>query len=354
MPIKGAVELWDHLCAESIPTVLLTNTGERSATEISEKFERVLRRTVHPRQVCTALDHLAAEMQKKTACGFHVCVIASETNVAWRQHEFAKRASLFTTAGEIEMPYCFALFSDGNVAFYYDVLVEVSRQMTRDRVHLFASSADEALAMVAKNGESYRVPGPGLFLHCLSQLLPESDRHLIVPLGKGNDKTLAEHAISMLQGQGFAGRNSDVFFVGDRLNTDVRAALQIGGTAVHVQSGCHKAQHYADFPSDSPHVVATDVSDLSLILARKGAGRLHDIFRDSLVTTCHQAWRGDLGPALATTASTFRLHVPPRRASSFPENLHGLATFWRRSHDDATESHREGGPSLASSSASPN
>lgn len=334
-PINGAISFWDYLRSEDMPTVLLTNSGERSALDIVNKFRRVLNRTVDTRVVCTALDHLAAALKKKTDAGVHVFVIAPSTaHDAWRKHEFAKNASPYSGAEDTYFPesYCFALFSDGNIANFYALLVQISQRMTHDQVCLYASSADDTLMVADEDGNNFKTPGPGLFLLCLSKLLPRSFRHLIVPLGKGNDKTLAEYAISMLQQQGFRGRNSDVYFVGDRLNTDVRAALQIGCTAVHVQSGCHSVDHYPEFPFDSPHVIATDISDMSRILGRKGTGRLHDVLRDTIVTKCHQVRRGDLGATLASTVTALNVGLPPRRASSFPDNLHKLATFLPRSH----------------------
>jgi HAD superfamily hydrolase (TIGR01450 family) len=328
-PINGAVAFWDYVRSKDIPTVLLTNSGERSAADVATKFHKVLNRTVDARIICTALDHLATVLHMKTHTGFHVFVIAS--NNAWYKHEFAKNASLYS-GEETCFPrlYCFALFSDGNIANYYALLVRISQRMTRDNVCLYATSADDTLMMVDDDGNDFRTPGPGLFLLCLSQLLSESARKLIVPLGKGCDKTLAEYAVSMLQDQGFDGPNSDVYFVGDRLNTDVRAALQIGCIAVHVQSGCHNVDHYPDFPFDSPHVIATDISDMSRLLARNGAGRFHDVVRDTIVTKCHQARRGDLGTTLASTMSAMNWRLPPRRASSFPDNLHELASFLPR------------------------
>ena len=232
------------------------------------------------------MDHLASRMLEETVKGVHIFVIAPP-HVSWQRYEFAKNASAFVWNDGPPHAHdccCFALFSNGNIQNQYELLVAISKFMTRHRIPLYASASDDTLLMINSDGSKYKVPGPGLFLNCLSQLLPPSEKHLVVPLGKGQDETLATAAIAMLRRQGFDSRNANVYFVGDRLNTDVRAALQIGGTAVHVQTGCHGVDNYGDFPMDSPHVTANDVSEVSTLLARKGAGRIHDVVRDTLVT----------------------------------------------------------------------
>ncbi len=83
--IPGAAHFWDYLVEKSIPTVLLTNSGERRACDVQEKIQNIIDRKVCVQQIWTAMDHLASILmhQIETLRIEEVLVIANPENMRW-------------------------------------------------------------------------------------------------------------------------------------------------------------------------------------------------------------------------------------------------------------------------------
>lgn len=149
---------------------------------------------------------------------------------------------------------CIALFSDGNVPDYYENLRKISELMN-EGVSFCASSEDETLVKM-KEGKIIKCPGPGMFINILKKLTSQDK---VRCFGKGSSECMSVKALQMIKTQGFNGWNNNIWFVGDRCDTDIRAGKNQGVNTCLVESGCHTE---SDIHCDIPDAIASSISDL--------------------------------------------------------------------------------------------
>lgn len=330
--IEGAAEFWDYLTAHDVPSILLTNSGEKRPADVVKKFADVFGRSLSSGIVWSAMANLASFLHDEVKLGRLDEILVVSKATAWREYPFSSHARAFDPSASHDgsVRRCIALFSDGSIDAYADTVTAMAVLVREDCIPLYASSDDDTVTRVARHrGVELAVmaPGPGLILEAVRTLLPKDRHALIRSFGKGTDVAMAEKAILLLRERcGFTGKDSDVHFIGDRLNADIRAALQIGGVGVHVESGCHTERHYPRFPMDRPHVVASTLTDLGSLFDCSVYERLRNTVHNSLCTVSHRIRRGDLGSTLRTTLHHIErvVMVPPRRAVSVPARLDKL------------------------------
>ena len=316
--IRGARVFWTMLRRQRIPTVLLTNTGEKTAHDVCRKFEAVMGEAVDPAQVWTALDHTMDVVARSIRAGQFARYTILAPHERWTEYglDDACRAHRLGDAGGPSE--CIVFLSDGRVpGDWFDTVGDVARRINAG-AHLFASSNDDTLL----TSEGHRRVGPGMFLLCVSRLLDAEARARVQAFGKGSDVSMSEAALRKLRGLGFHGRSSDVYFIGDRLNTDIRAAHMVGSIGVHVLSGCHAPPHDAEFPDDSPHVRADAVDALTTHFQERNEARLFYRYVRDRVFTCAAQMRRQSNTLRLMMDRVARL--PPRRVWSVPTDLASL------------------------------
>lgn len=335
-PIPGASEFMQSLISQSVPFVLLSNTGERTCVDVVAKFARVLQLHIEPTHVHTALDNMSETIDHLWQTGDvnEITVIAPARNQAWKDLPMSKFATSFCAKRRLppNPKRVIAVLSDGKFdEDYHTLLTSVCDEIHRGS-RLFVTSDDDTL-IEWRHGVMSRKPGPGMFVRNLLTLIgPEMERQIKV-FGKGKDSSMPKAALRKLKDQGFIGTHRSVYFIGDRLDADIRAAFQVGCIAVHVESGCHTSSAYDDFPEDVPHVAASSVFEVSqMFQALSFSNRLHDSVRDNIVTTTQLIRSGAYGNLAKLTVRQFDrvIRVPPRRIRSVP-NLTELALGCERS-----------------------
>lgn len=323
--IDGAVSFWDTIVSNSVKVVLLSNTGERTRKDVQCKFERVLMRHINESQIWTALENIASFLDDIVSRDEMdtIYVIAPQRNSAWRGFKFATRAVEYdpTLHGTLRGPrVCIAFLSDGKVDGDYQLLCAYVAASISCDVPLYITSDDDTITLSHSNNVM-ACPGPGMFVRNVSSLLRSVDRshNLIRFFGKGSDPMMPIKAVQLLNAMGYEGPRELIHFIGDRLDADVRAAFQVGSTAVHVESGCHSPSLYGSFPNDVPHIVARDVRELvDMFDLVDDVSKIRNFIRDRMFSASHRIRRGDLGHFLRNTIGHF-VRMPPRRIQSSPD-----------------------------------
>lgn len=328
--IEGAVAFWDRLVAKSVKVVLLSNTGERTRDDVRLKFERVLSRPIDATQVWTALENIAVFLDGlvRDDDTIVIHVIAPQRNTAWRKFFFSERAVEYdpfvhgVLSGERS---CIAFLSDGKLDGDYQMTCGCVAASLARGARLFVTSDDDTITSLAPNrtGAVVKTPGPGVFARNVASLLKGETsteaRGRIRFFGKGTDPMMPLKALDILKEIGYDGPREMVHFVGDRLDADVRAAFQVGSTAVHVETGCHSPSRYRSFPDDVPHIAARNVKELvELFDIVSDVTTLRNHIRDRVFSATKSIRRGDMGHILRNTVGPF-VKMPPRRIQSSPE-----------------------------------
>ena len=306
-PIDGAADFLtqvDHY-------VVLTNPGEKSASQVAEELTRVMGVRVPPERVLTARDHMATLLLREgrfravKTVGVH--------------HEAFAPLRWEDPVPEDCSGTCVALFSDGRIDDYAETIAATATHMRRGAV-LYATSVDRS---VAQEDGSMRI-GPGVFVRSVLAFLG-------LPLGAvrvfgkgGTDTSIGELAVATLRKQGFTGTSREVHSVGDRFDTDVRLGNSLRWNTCLVESGCHTEGDASLYPADLADSVACSLRDL----AGGEEATLKDTLRDFVRVLARTA-----GPAVLDALSKVermlkeratRLTPAPRRIRSLPSNLDSL------------------------------
>ena len=322
-PIEGAVDFWDQIISRGVPVVLLSNTGERCASDVAVKFCRVMRRRISNNQIWTALDNIDNFLQEEHSRGriSRVHVIAPARNIAWKSCRFAAWAVSFQASSVVNVQNDAIIFaSDGPCdGDYHATLSAVATQVERG-VRFYATSDDTTITLATEHGIR-RLAGPGVFVGGVRAMLDQACHERIVSFGKGTSLGMPAKALELLRRQKFSGHPRQVRFVGDRLDADMRAAYQVGSIAVHVESGCHNVAQYTMFPADVPHVAASNVAELTGMLGLGNfASDVHNSLRDAMVTASRRLQSRCVSNMLRTTEYFDSIAiVPPRRIQSLPD-----------------------------------
>ena len=250
-PIPGASLLIDTIVTKGIPFVILSNTGEKDAAAVARALSLTLEVTIHERHVFTAMQHMRSTLVSSNFSNiFVIGPVDMENTQRFDEVKFEANVDYSNT--------CIAVFTDGNLDDYVNILTKVTLFLKAGAT-MFCSSEDISISIEQENGTVAQRPGPGIFVNAVRQMAPEST---VRTFGKGSDPQIGSKAMEILKAQGFTGKDRDVLVVGDRFDTDVRTGNLNGWSTCLVESGCHAVSQRALFPSDTADIVASSVQDL--------------------------------------------------------------------------------------------
>lgn len=253
--IDGSSNFLRFLQTNNIPHVFLSNTGEKTAFALSKKMSEVLNVDIDPKCICTAMDYMCDILKEEFLLNVWKTILVLSANDTWKEKldigiDFTswKKPNNFDAKST-----CIALLSDGNVPNYYENLKEISELMN-EGVSFCASSEDDTIMKVKEN-KILKCPGPGMFIQLLKQLSEKKIRCF----GKGSSECMSVKALQLIKEFGFKGRNDNIWFVGDRCDTDIRAGKNQGVKTCLVESGCHQE---SDIDDDIPDAIACSILDI--------------------------------------------------------------------------------------------
>ena len=109
------------------------------------------------------------------------------------------------------------------------------------------------------------MPGPGMFVEMLKQSMPPLASARCFCCGKGGNvgrKFMIDRAVRMLQEAGHSGERDSILVVGDRFDTDVRAAVLAGLKSCLLDTGAHARDMASSFPTDIPTYWCPSIREL--------------------------------------------------------------------------------------------
>lgn len=319
-PVDGAREFVSSLQSQKIPFVILSNTGEKTSTQVAHDLGQVLGLALEPTHVHTAHDQLADALET------HVGGAEDDTQVYVVGRTTAPQAAHWRRLEEADPPSSkavVAVFSDGMLDDFCATVTRVVA-LIECGASLWVTSADASLT----DASGQKRPGPGVFVDAVEATLgrPLGAQCRIFGKGGGHDADFGDVAMKLLRAQGFQGSRRRVMMVGDRFDTDVRTGGINGWSTCLVESGCHTAEeHAALFPRDMADVVADSVRDL---VHTSPTGTLRDLVADLMrevlrrvPPSCDLAqWVSHRVEAAAARVEEVG-RMPPRRIRSLPNNL---------------------------------
>lgn len=307
--VDGAADFLARLHAESVPYVILSNTGEKDGARVAAQLTQVLGIPVDASRVYTAMEHMRAELE---ASRFDVRTVGARVG-PWSPLDLSSEPP--DDASDV----CIAVFSDGAVDDYCATVTAVGAWVSRG-AHLWVTSLDSSVAE-SVHGRVRRRPGPGVFVDAVRAVADVRVR----AFGKGGaDEALGRATMGLLQAQGFRGSSRQVMMVGDRFDTDVRTGGRNGWRTCLVESGCHTECDAALFPSDVADVIAVSLRDLADLPQDASVGEaIADAVREALRRVTPQSrnlasWLSDRLTRVAQRIDN-TLQAPPRRIQSCPD-----------------------------------
>ena len=257
-PIEGAAEFYASVLRHK-PHVFLSNTGAKGADGVRTKLARngiIMGPVSQAKHIYTAAQAQCRYMVDVIPAGARVFVIAggnadgpgsywmkllrdqaSDLVSTWciRTHLTTAMASEWAAAAAAGQPVFVVLFSDGSISsvsdpttgeagfadWSYDVIKKSSFVLSHG-ASLIATAEDA----FNPSTDNLPLPGPGMFVAMFRKLLHPLGEDRLHICGKGGREGAAymlEHAIGMLQAQGFEGERSRILIVGDRFDTDIKA-----------------------------------------------------------------------------------------------------------------------------------
>jgi 4-nitrophenyl phosphatase len=315
-PIDGAFEFLTQLQLKNIPFVLLSNTGCKSAHNVSILVKSLLQIDVVPGQIFTAHDNMLSEIH--ICSDFNYWVFVGE--VDYRGD--VKVLNMFEDFGKDTSDTCIAIFSDGEFFNYYETLAAVTNMAVRGAT-IWITSQDKTL--VQKNKKVR--PGPGAFIAAVLSMVPHAK---VRSFGKGSNSILQmQKVFNQLCKQGFSGTTHDIVIVGDRFESDMMFGIENGAQTVLVESGCDSLSDDANFRkkidmvANSVADVCPQFSNISQItkIQQKIRRYLRHTVQRTLVSLGDTTWANFSIITAFKKADDMFLATSPRRIKSVPTNL---------------------------------
>ena len=307
-PIEGAAEFYASVLRHK-PHVFLSNTGAKGADGVRTKLARngiIMGPVSQAKHIYTAAQAQCRYMVDVIPAGARVFVIAggnadgpgsywmkllrdqaSDLVSTWciRTHLTTAMASEWAAAAAAGQPVFVVLFSDGSISsvsdpttgeagfadWSYDVIKKSSFVLSHG-ASLIATAEDA----FNPSTDNLPLPGPGMFVAMFRKLLHPLGEDRLHICGKGGREGAAymlEHAIGMLQAQGFEGERSRILIVGDRFDTDIKAGALANIRTCLVESGCHSMALQRYFPDCPADFVAASIAELIPPKRRESAWR---------------------------------------------------------------------------------
>ena len=316
-PIEGATEFLEFLDCSKTPYIILTNTGERTAEDVSVRLHEVLQYKVNPERIFTALENMTEELLKLK--DYKILVVQRNYN------KHFTHIDMQSTPEEDESMTCIAVFSDGEITNYYSVLTLVANYIKRGAM-LYVSSHDTTLVRYV-NDQKHIIPGPGVFISALQCMVPNMK---VKTFGKGSKSTnQIITVLNKLRDQGFTGTTRDIIMLGDRFDTDMEFGILHDTRTLLVESGCDTGEngHYlqnkidmiASSIKDIPH--SMDMFDKTTI--EKLRGFMRKQLRHHLIYLSG-SFGGNFCFRTVVQHAENVLFTPPRRIQSAPHYLNKM------------------------------
>ena len=315
--IEGASEFLSYLESTSIPYVIISNTGLRTAQMVSDRLFKIFKFRISINKIFTARDYMSTELETKKQNFSKIMCIPHDP-----ESEF-EELHLNTTLENDETNTCIAIFTDGEIHEYYRTLVIVSNYLKRGAT-LFITSNDSTLVKFDANMKII-VPGPGAFLAALKCMVTNFPYQTF---GKESMRACQMNKIMReLHNQNFIGNKRDIIMLGDRFDTDMEFGIANDTQTILVESGCDHANngHYLQNKID---MIASSIKDIP------HTKKLQDT-NERIKSFLRQKFRSHLHCLLSSPVAEYSLKdvihkaenvllCPPRRIRSEPFNLNEM------------------------------
>ena len=290
--IPGAKEFFEYLEKDSIPYVLLSNTGVKSFKGTQGKLNtepfKISNNLIDESRIRTAAEAQADYMIENVPPYSKIFVVSGagrfwedllkERNLSLYQTwdvrtylsveeatEWAVIASRYREDCDIHSTkVVVAFFIDGEVkdmdysGWSYSLL-RVCSFLVNHKAYFVYTADDPYNPSVNAKLPSYVFanPGPGMFAAALRPAMhPDAEQEgRILCCGKGGnmgEKYMLDKAIEKLYEQGYTGPREKIMIVGDRYITDIRAGNRSKISSCLVESGCNKISELEYYKDDRP------------------------------------------------------------------------------------------------------
>jgi len=174
-----------------------------------------------------------------------------------------------TVLGEPPPKVAVVFFHDGRIAsdrWSYELIHAMTILLTFGAEFIYTATDPVNPSIDARYpGEVFPMPGPGMFVKMLEQSMPPLSSARCFCCGKGGNvgrEFMIDRAVHMLQEQGHSGERDSIMVVGDRFDTDVRAAVLAGIKSCLLDTGAHTREMSDAFPTDIPSYWCNSIAEL--------------------------------------------------------------------------------------------
>ena len=335
-PIEGASAFLKFLILHQIPYVIVSNTGQKDATEISLSLKRLLDVDVPHSYIFTACDEMKMHIRKvyKSYSGkilVHAPLGFTPTAIYVDLLEFNNVIPMVNSEGiyyQGDDISCICIFFDGFLQDFHQCITYVANSVSNGAV-LFVTSKDSSLVK-SRNESKWLQPGPGVFVSCIREMVPSAK---IESFGKERWALQMDSIMESLRKQHFEGTKERIIVVGDKYDTDMTLGLKQGTKTILVESGCdsEKNGHTLERKID---MVAGSIKDIPLELSYS----MRDIhiskqvvkFLTTRMMFCLNTVSSHISSSTQNILGVIdmmneKITSPPRRIKSLPARLDDLS-----------------------------
>lgn len=317
--IEGASNFLNELNISNTPYVILTNTGVNTSADVSRRLQNILEIEVDYKKIFTSCDNMIKEL-KSSANEFDNIYVVNSSNIL-NKLDISNATEFKSTMHTNQYQYktCIAIFSDGYIENYYDVLQSVANYAFRG-AHIWITSQDSTLMKQVNDIKVLQV-GPGAFVSALKCMVPNAN---IKTFGKGANTNSIDSIVAQLVKQGFRGSLSDIIMLGDRFYTDMKFGISNHTRTLLVESGCdnEKSNHYLQKKID---MIATSINDIPCELSNTRIASIKQFIKRNVMNQLSCLLKHPLAHLSLQTVverAENALSNPPRRIRSAPYSLH--------------------------------
>ena len=332
-PIEGASAFLQFLTANKIAYVIVSNTGQKDAIEVSSSLKRLLNVDVPTSQIFTACDEMKMHIRKNYGFYSGKILVHAPSGVNSKPI-YADLLNLNNVLPMVDSKgkyyegndiSCICIFFDGFLQDFHQCISYVANHVAND-VMLFVTSKDSTLVK-SRGGSKWLQPGPGVFVSCIREMVPSAK---IESFGKEKWALQMDRIMESLKEQHFEGPKERIIVIGDKYDTDMTLGLKQGTKTILVESGCDSEKDGHTLQID---MVADSIKDIPLELSYS--------MRDNHISNqvikflkvrmmfCLNSVSTRLSSSTKNILEVIdmvneRMTSPPRRIKSLPARLDGL------------------------------
>lgn len=335
-PIEGASAFLQFLTVNRIPYVIVSNTGQKNATDVSSSLKRLLNVDVPTSQIFTACDEMKMHIRKNhnsfsgkilvhAPSGFNSNAIYADLLNLDNIMPMVDSKGKYYEGCDVS---CICIFFDGFLPDFHKCISYVANHAANG-VILFVTSKDSTLVK-SRGGSKWLQPGPGVFVSCIQEMVPSAK---IESFGKEKWALQMDRIMESLKQQHFNGPKERIIVIGDKYDTDMTLGLKQGTKTILVESGCdsekngHTLQHQIDMVADSIKDIPLE---LSYSMRDNQVSKQVIKFLKARMMFCLNSVSTHLSSSTRNILEVIdmmneRMTSPPRRIKSLPARLDDLS-----------------------------